>query len=399
MRILFLSYRPPYPPTSGERLRTFQQLTLLAENHEVAVAAFVNSPQQSAQLEQLRVFDIKTYEVPINIWISKVRALCALMYSTPLQTSYYHSQPMRSLIASLARANQFDVLYIQLARMGRYLLPGAPYTQMLDFCDAFSLYHQSRAEIATSRLQGVVDNLESRRLKQWEVRLSQECDAAVAISQYDAELINTTYPPFVVPNHVEEYLSFQGISKELGPQSLVFFGEMGTYYSETALQFFVDKVLPIVWRQFPDTVLYIVGANPTLAIQRLASARVIVTGYVDDIREYVSGATISIAPLLMGSGLKNKIIQSMALGVPVVASTLANRGIGGENGRDLLVADTVEEYVRAIGQLFSTSDLRTRLTIAGKAFVQQRYSKKAMQCQLTQVLMTATERFKQRKVA
>ena len=145
-----------------------------------------------------------------------------------------------------------------------------------------------------------------------------------------------------------------------------------------AVQFLVTDVMPRVWADIPGATVRIVGANPAADVLALAGARVTVTGYVDDLRPHFVQAAALACPIRIGTGLKTKVLQSMALRTPVVASTPANRGIGATDGEHLLIADDAKTFAEAIVRVLTQSGCRDRLRRQGRAFAEERFSERAM---------------------
>jgi glycosyltransferase involved in cell wall biosynthesis len=279
--------------------------------------------------------------------------------------------------------------------MGQYYSSAMPCIQVLDYMDAFSEYYRSRAAISKFLSPArLFDLSESRKMKLWESRLMREYHHTTVVAEHDGRCISVNPGPSVISTHVDDFLDYvpRSDASKVGPL-IIFFGEMSTLYSESAALFAVNQVMPIVWREFPSATLQIVGSRPTSAIASLASSRVVVTGFVDDLRPYISIADVSIVPLLMGSGLKNKVIQSMALRVPVVSTSLANYGIEASHEEHLLIADGHIEFAAAILRFLSSSDLRLSIAERAYSFVRKRYSGEAVSGQLSSALDAAYASF------
>lgn len=394
MKILLLTYRVPYPPVSGERLRTFQIISLLlAAGHEVFLATFISIKSEIVAVDELRNLGVHVTCVPLNPLMARLIAGFKLLAGSnlPIQSLLYSSSRMRNSIAQLVSANNIDVLYIFLARMGQYYSQGLNCFQVLDFMDAFSVYYLSRSALGSPwSISRMLDRLEGRRLKVWESALVERFPLTTAITEHDSHYISLSNPPLVIPTHVGDCLSYRPTSNPLlSEHSVIFFGEMSTFYSESAVLFAFEQVMPLVWLRFPEAVLYVVGSRPTSKIAGLACKRVVVTGFVEDIRPYVSSADVAIVPLFMGSGLKNKIIQSMALRVPVVSTTIANEGIDGKPEEHILIADDAILFAESIIRLLESPSLRRRIVSEAYHFVSERYSDKAVSARLSAVLGAA----------
>ena len=153
---------------------------------------------------------------------------------------------------------------------------------------------------------------------------------------------------------------------------------MSTHYSRSAVQFLVTDVMPRVWAEIPAPRSASSARIRPPTLSHLPGPRVTVTGYVDDLRPHFVQAAVLACPIRIGTGLKTKVLQSMALRTPVVASTPANRGIGATDGEHLLIADDAKMFAEAIVRVLTQSGCRDRLRRQGRAFAEERFSEQAM---------------------
>lgn len=375
-RILFLTSRPPYP-ISGDRVRVRQQISWLGAKHDVRILTFVRSTDEEMQVQRLRSEGLQIQSVRLDRWSAILGILRAFLSGRPLQAGYFSSNRMRRALADDMDGR--DILYVQLVRMAQYWKQEAPYAQVLDLCDALSVQYAERARLRVwwDFIWRAIDTVESRRLAAWERWIVRSFDAVSIVSAADASVVGGS--PAVVPLHVQDYLDYQAPPAICRRNAeILFAGELSTYYSELAVRFLLGQVMPHVWSAMPSARVVIVGANPTPAILSLREPRVEVTGFVNDLREYFVRASVLACPVWIGTGLKTKILQAMAIGTPVVASTLANRGIGAFPGQHLIVADEASEFAEAILRLTTDETSRIAITTLARQFVQTRYSERAI---------------------
>ena len=169
---------------------------------------------------------------------------------------------------------------------------------------------------------------------------------------------------------------------------LLFTGNMAYPPNIESAVFLVNRVLPLVWKHLPQATLAIVGATPAERVQSLASANVRVTGWVDDISEYYARAKVFVAPMLINTGLQNKLLEAMSMRLPCITSQLANNAIGGTPGKDLIVCSDPDQYAAAIVDLLTDQAKAARITEAGRRLVRDKYS---WEC-ATQPLVDLVER-------
>jgi glycosyltransferase involved in cell wall biosynthesis len=152
---------------------------------------------------------------------------------------------------------------------------------------------------------------------------------------------------------------------------LVFSGKMSYHANASAVLHFVEHILPLVRARRPDVRLRVVGSSPPAAVQKLVRDPAIsVTGYVPDMHQALSGATLAICPITVKVGIQNKVLEAMALGLPVVVTRLGAQGLDARDGEDLLVADDAEQFAQAVCRILDDADLRARVGSAGRRYVE-----------------------------
>ena len=219
-----------------------------------------------------------------------------------------------------------------------------------------------------------------KKLSRYEAKICQLADQVVAVSEADKAALHQLVPSLnvtVVPNAVDvEYYTSAGIhSSPLPPRSLVFTGKMDFRPNVDAVLWFCHEVLPLVLEQMPDVRFYIVGQKPHRRILRLADdPAVTVTGYVDDVRSYIAGACVYVVPLRIGGGTRLKVLEAMAMSKPIVSTSLGSEGFERlESGRELILADTPQEFAQQVIKLLDDAPRRERLGQAARRFVEERY--------------------------
>ena len=166
---------------------------------------------------------------------------------------------------------------------------------------------------------------------------------------------------------------FKPDSAQVKPKTLVFTGLMNYYPNEHGIAFFLDKIFPLITARVPETRVLIVGAHPTKQLRDRATNNIVVTGYVDDVRPYVSSAEIYIVPLQMGGGTRQKVLLAMAMKKPIVSTTLGCEGIHISHGESALFADSPAEFADAVVRLFNDRDLAERLANRALSIVHAEY--------------------------
>jgi glycosyltransferase involved in cell wall biosynthesis len=167
---------------------------------------------------------------------------------------------------------------------------------------------------------------------------------------------------------------FKASQKRLKKDILVFTGVMNTWSNIDAVTFFVKEIFPVIKEKIPSVKFYIVGKRPAASVKKLASENIVVTGEVPDIRPYFDEAAVFVAPFRIGTGLKHKTLEAMAMGVPVVSTTLGANGIQVKSGEDIILADIPREFAEACIKLFNDNQLQDKIVKNAHALVKEKYN-------------------------
>ena len=378
MKILFLCHRMPYPPKRGGKIRPFNMLRHLARSHEVTVATLVRSTQEEADAEQLRSYCDELYVgrlSPVSAW---ARFVLYGLTGRPATFGYFQCSSLARKVRRLLSLRNFDAILVHCSSMGPYVAGHDGCRKVMDFGDADSEKWFEYARSSALPLSWAFW-LEGRRVRRAERGLGARFDAASVNAPREREVLAgyVRSPISVIPNGVDlEYFQPRRISG-LGyvPNRVIFTGNMSYRPNVEAVRHFVSEIFPRICREVPDAQFYIVGMDPAPAVRRLAEGdRIVVTGKVDDVRPYLDSAAVAVAPLRVARGLQNKVLEAMAMRVPVVASPAAFAGISAVAGRDLLVARKPAEFSRAVVSLLRDSAARERFAAAGRSSVETNHN-------------------------
>jgi sugar transferase (PEP-CTERM/EpsH1 system associated) len=388
MKLLFIA---PYLPSSI-RVRPYHFVRELSRRHEVSLLA-VGSEREASTLAELRTMCRSVETVPL-VWPVAITSMAgAAVRGDPLQSAVCQSPRFRQSLRHLMTEEQFDLVHIEHLRAAQ-LHASMPCSVPIvyDSVDSISLLLERTLRSSHSPRQRLMAAIELRRTSQYERRLMSVFDAVVITSNEDADALRQlapTAPITTIPNGVD-LNQFRPFEAPPEPATLVFSGKMSYHANASAVLHFVRDILPHIRARRPDVRLRIVGSNPPAAIQALArDPAILVTGYVPDMRAAVKGATVAICPVTVKVGIQNKILESMALGLPVVTSTLGAHGIGAVSGRDLLVADDSRSFADMVGRLLSDVTLRASIATNGRRYVESHHRWDRAVCKLEEVYATA----------
>jgi sugar transferase (PEP-CTERM/EpsH1 system associated) len=369
MKILFLCHRMPYPPKRGGKIRPFNMIRHLARSHEVTVATLARSPQERADAQELRRYCDDLHVGHLSGLGAWARFGFFGLTGRPATFGYFYSPALYRTVQYLLATRGFDAILVHCSSMGPYVAGHDGCRKVMDFGDADSEKWLEYAETAPMPVSWAF-RAEGNRVRATERRLGEQFDAGSVNtpSERDVLAAYVRSPLTVIPNGVdlEYFLPSRPSGPGYIPGRIVFTGNMSYRPNVDAVQHFAAEILPRIRHEIPDIQFYIVGMDPSAAVRRLADGdRVVVTGRVDDVRPYLDSAAVAVAPLRVARGLQNKVLEAMAMRVPVVASPTAFAGISGVAGRDLLVAAQPEEFSSAVVTLLRDPAAREHFAAAG----------------------------------
>ena len=369
MRILFLCHRLPFPPDRGGRIRPFNILKHLSRDHDVTLASLRRAADRTAGEVELPALANRRILVPTSELASWLRMIAQVPTLTPSSFAYFFSPRLARLVRRELR-DAYDLVFAHSSSMAPYLVR-ARTPKVLDFGDM-----DSQKWLAYGRRKPIPAAL-GYRLEGWkteraEARLAERFDLCTCATPAELDTLRAygvARRTGWFPNGVDtEY--FQPSPAPYDPESICFLGRMDYYPNQEAMRWFCREVFAPLRAQRPAMTLSIIGAAPPRSVRRLAEQPgVQVTGFVPDVRPHARRAAVSVAPLRIARGTQNKILECLAMGIPVVASPLAARGTQALPGEHLLAASHPREFIAAILRLVDDPRERRRLAEAGRARV------------------------------
>lgn len=373
MKILVLLSRFPLPADKGDKLRAWQQLKGLAEKHKVYVFCTTDEKIEDESLRTLLT-------VCEDVWVKRIaktgiirRIAAAFLSDLPFQVAYFSSKAAIREFNWYCRQVQPDIVYCQLARMAEFVKELAPGKLALDYQDAFSKGLERRVSLEQSWKKRIVE-IEFKRLRAYESKIFERFGKKFIISEQDqGYILHPSRKEIVVlPNGVDiEHYRPEPSAKTI---DLLFTGNMQYEPNVNCVLYLVKQVFPMLRDEFPHIQLVAAGKNPSHQLRNLKSGNLQLTGWIDDLRKYYRTARLFVAPMQIGIGMQNKILEAMAMGLPVITSTLANNAIGAKHGKEIWIADSPEKVAEAISYLLNNTELALRLGQNARELMVRKYS-------------------------
>jgi len=369
VKVLYVCHRFPYPPKRGGKIRPFNMIRHLSQQHEVTVCSLARSPREAEEARGIAPY-CKRFEIAlVDDRVQALRMVARLPTPAPSSFGFFRSASLARTIDGLLATEKFDLVFVHCSSVAPYVSRHAATPKILDFGDMDS---QKWLEYAQSKPFPLSAGywLEGRKLVAEERRLARQFDLCTATTRAEWQTLEgygTGTPSDWFPNGVDsDYFAPDGESYDADTVSFV--GRMDYYPNQECMFRFCADVLPLLQARRSGVRLLIVGADPTPAVRRLAELPgVTVTGSVPDVRPYLRKSALMVAPLAIARGTQNKILEAMAMGVPVVTSRVAAGGVDARDPEDFLAATTPDEYVAAILAVMDDPALRRRLATQGRA--------------------------------
>ncbi len=394
MRILMLSSTFPYPPSrGGTEIRTFNLLKYLHQNHEVTLVTQRHKAVSDAEVEELRkwVSELVVFPLPPELQNrSGVAGLLAkagrftnsVLKAIPANVLYRYSPEIQALVDDYVRAQKCDAITCEHSVNEIYIRPEFRNSVNTIVDVHSSVYGWIRDHLEMGASQNALrDRLYlSFVLKRYEKRYCTKFSNIVVTTEDDRQEFLKLRPDIdikVISNGVDLDL-FPYRSHDPGGHQLIFVGAMDASHNIDAARFFALTVLPELQKRYPNTTFSIVGARPTPSVLELKNRPgVVVTGRIPSMAEYLHQSTVCVVPLRTGFGIKNKTLEAMAAGIPVVASDRGLEGLAVDEADvplRALRANQPAEYINAISQLFENPQLRAELSYNGRQLVETEFT-------------------------
>lgn len=370
-QILVVLSRFPYPLEKGDKLRAFHQIKELSKTYDITLFSTTESKVDEEHINILKKYCTSIVVEHIPLWKRTLSLFVALFSELPFQVHYFYSRSGRKKVKYLIKENSFNHIYCQLIRSSEYIKDFHHIPKTIDYMDALSTGIERRIS-RRPWYDRWIFRLESKRLKNYERKVFDFFENKTIISEQDRSFIS--HPDHnqinCVPNGIDS--SFFETMDRPENYDFVFVGNMSYPPNVDAVLYIAEKILP----DFTESRLLVSGATPHPSIVKLSEnhSQVDITGWVDDIRTSYLNGKIFLAPMNIGTGMQNKLLEAMALKTPVITTDLANNAIGTTHDEHILVGNTSEELKNHIKKLLESPGKRRQIAEKAQEFVQSKYT-------------------------
>jgi len=373
--MFFICQRVPFPPDRGDKITTFNEIRHLSTQHEVHVFCLADGKRDLDNIPGLRRHAQSVTAVPVNGWMSKARALKAMLAGEPLSVAAFNEAKLHNAIGRKFAELQPDLIMVYSCNVAQYAEHFPQVPRIMQFAELDSSRWGQFASWSRPPLRWVY-SIEQRRFFAYERHIARSFSYALvctAAEQREFERLIPGVPVSLVGNGVDlDYFCSTGVAKR--PGSIVFTGVMNYFPNVDAVIWFCDQILPLVQQQIPEASLTICGSRPAAEVQRLVNRRgVTVTGQVPDTRPYLDAAEVFVAPMRMARGIQNKLLEALAMGLPCVASGAAASGTVVQDGEGIITADNPGEFAGHVVRLLRNSAFRAAMAAKARAAAEENY--------------------------
>ncbi len=375
VKVLFLANRIPFPPFRGDKLKIYNLARRLAVDHTLYLVTFVQEKEELKYRKELeKIFD-EVHFIYQPHSKSILNCLEAFFTGESFQLAYFRNKEMHALLNVLFSIHQFDVCHVQHLRMSQYA-ENIKCPKILDLPDAYSLYWERRKMVKRKWYNRFFDSLESKRV----------IKAENVLHQFDLNLVCSVEDrDFLIKKHNTDKIKLLRNGVDLGlfvfrnhnykkSNTLVFTGNMDYAPNIDAVVSFVANMWPKLKKGFPNLKLIIAGQRPVNAVLQLENESIEITGFVSDMSDMYEKASVVIAPLRFGAGTQNKVLEAMAMGVPVVCTSIGFAGLEINSGDGCLLSLNDDEFIENVSTLLNDAALRESVGRKGLEIAQHKFS-------------------------
>lgn len=369
-----LAHRIPWPPNKGDKIRSWRLVEFLSKRYDLSLGFFIDDPEDEQHVAFLKEQCAEIFWQPLTPSIAKLRSLTGLVTGQALSFPYYHNMKMAEWVHEKQKQG-VDLSVAFSSSVVPYLQSG-PAPLIIDMVDADSAKWLEYAGRRSWPLSWIYRR-EGKLLAQAEAEMTQKAHVTFLISDVEAELLRQH--PNCDPSKVDWWMNgvdtdyFSADLTRNKPDhkyDLIFTGAMDYWANVEGIDWFCQNVLPLIKIQRPEITLAIVGANPGPQVKTLDQIKgVEVIGRVQDMRQWLGAAKIAIAPLRIARGIQNKVLEAMAMELPVIATPAAATGIDCRDGENILLANQPAEMAQKIIDLLKNEPKATVIAQKGRELV------------------------------
>ena len=380
--IVIITSRFPFPLEKGDKLRIYHQIKDLSNYYDLFLISInTETKVNHRQINELKKYCRKVFIIKLSVIDRIINIIKAWINKEPLQIGYFYSKKAHKKVKYIIDEIQPNWIYSQLIRTSKYTQ--AYENNIIDYMDTFSKGIERRIHTFPRIIQPFIRR-EFYITQKYETDIFSHFKHHTIITENDRNFIKHTnnHKINIVPNGVDTHY-FKEKAKQNKKFDLVFVGNMNYPPNIEAAIYLCEEILPIIQKKQTCTVL-IGGTNPNKRVKKLASNNITISGWVEDIRDVYSTGRLFVAPMFIGTGLQNKLLEAMSMGIPCITTQLANRALLA-NESEIIIKNDAQGFADACINLLKNKKKYQEISIKGRSFVQKKYDWRNMNQKLRQI--------------
>lgn len=379
MRVLVLTAKTIWPLLGGAEIRNFSLMKETAKHHDVVLLSFLLGRNDRDHFDGLGPHCEKVIGVDLvrPTWKRMLKAAGSVMGgSRPFIISDYHRAEMEETVSRVIEDEKIDVVHAHFLHVGQYVMHKGRAAWVYDAHNLEHVLWERFARFQTNPLMRVFARMQLPKFVDWQQRVARNSEKIVTLSDDDRDEYLRIAPDADITTvsngaDIDFFAPLDHIATEDG--AIIYFANFGWPPQDDAAIYFHDEVFPAVKQAVPNAKLYLVGKTPPEAIQRLAGDDVVVTGFVEDIREYIQRAAVVVLPLRVGAGTKHRVFQSLSMEKPLVTTSVGAEGIALEHGKTAMITDDSAAFAQHTIELLQDPARREAMGKAGRELIVANY--------------------------
>ncbi|WP_421919700.1 glycosyltransferase [Marinifilum sp.] len=384
-RLLILTSRFPYPHIGGDKVRVYNFIKLLSQKYEIDLVSLSDESIRQENIVEMEKYCKQVKVFSLSKKMSFLKTFIGLFNKQPLQVNYYYSKQLQCWVD--ANVERYSGVFCYHIRTTKYLEKHKNLFRVVDFVDAISM--NCLNSIKTSNgFSKQLYKMEYRKCLRYENEIIKEFNKVAIISEVDRSIYtrNVDFKKIeIVGNYVPEIITSNTVQES--SNSICFFGKMNYKPNIDAVKFFVSEIFPTLKLRNKNLILKVVGAHPTQEIMDLADQDgVHITGFVDNPYNLIKESDVVIAPMISGSGIQNKILESMMLGKCVITSKIGAEGLKVQTEKELIICKTKNDYLDKIELCLNDRNYRDSIGSNAKLYIENNFSENMIKKQLFKLI-------------